>query len=88
MGPLIVKCVDRLTSLLDGKCEANVNITAYLKRMTMDAIWNCAFGIDVDMQNDLKNDFYFKSEAVFSGDGKVSIFYTLSCNILVQLFFI
>jgi hypothetical protein len=83
MGPLIVKCVDRLTTLLDDKCETNINITSYLKRMTMDAIWNCAFGIDTNMQNDLKNDFYFKSEAVFRAENTVTIFYTLSCKIQI-----
>jgi hypothetical protein len=31
----------------------------------MDTIWNCAFGIDTDTQNELNNQYYEKSEKVF-----------------------
>lgn len=65
MGPLIVKCIDRLTVLLDNKNDVEINITNYLKRFTMDTIWNCAFGLDIDLQNDLQNDYFLKSEAIF-----------------------
>jgi hypothetical protein len=72
--------VDRLIALLDDKVETNINITNFLKRMTMDAIWNCAFGLDADIQNDLQNEYFSKSEAAFRGEGR-TIFYTLSGNV-------
>jgi hypothetical protein len=31
----------------------------------MDTIWNCAFGLDIDLQNDPNNPYLEKSEAVF-----------------------
>ena len=31
----------------------------------MDTIWNCAFGVDIDLQNNTNNEYLAKSEAVF-----------------------
>ena len=38
----------------------------YFKRFTMDSIWNCAFGLDVDVQNNPNNIYYTKSEEHFA----------------------
>jgi hypothetical protein len=32
----------------------------------MDTIWNCAFGLDIDIQNNPENDYFNKAEQVFS----------------------
>ena len=31
----------------------------------MDTIWNCAIGLDIDLQNDLDNVYFKQSERVF-----------------------
>lgn len=32
----------------------------------MDTIWKCAFGIDIDIQNNPDNEYFTKCERVFS----------------------
>ncbi len=32
----------------------------------MDTIWNVAFGVDKDVQNDMKNEYFYKAEEAFS----------------------
>ena len=32
----------------------------------MDTIWNCAFGVDMDLQNNPNNPYLEKSERVFT----------------------
>ena len=44
----------------------------------MDTIWNCAFGLDNDLQNDLDNIYYNRSEAVFTMTTKFNLFFFLS----------
>ncbi len=32
----------------------------------MDTIWNCAFGVDLDMQNNPSNEYYEMAEKFFN----------------------
>ena len=32
----------------------------------MDTIWNCAFGVDIDLQNNPDNEYFKKCEQIFS----------------------
>jgi hypothetical protein len=48
----------------------------------MDTIWNCAFGIDIDIQNNPENEYFTKCEKVFSNTEKQNLFTFLSSNIL------
>nr|AHL88986.1 cytochrome p450 3045C3 [Brachionus koreanus] len=66
LGPILVNCADRLIDVLnkDGN-EAEINVSEYFKRFTMDSIWNCAFGVDINMQFEKKNDYFSKCEEVF-----------------------
>ena len=94
MGPLIMKCVDRLieTSGKDSTSELRFaeyfpihfifddliqlnycSIFSYLKRFTMDTIWNCAFGLDIDLQNDRNNEYFKNSEAVITSTQEVPL---------------
>ena len=67
MGPLFTKCLDRLIEKMNkDENLGEVNFHLYLKRFTMDTIWNCAFGLDIDLQNDMDNIYYEKSESVFT----------------------
>ena len=63
LGPLISLCSDRLIKVVDNQEE--INIYNYYKRFTMDTIWNCAFGVDIDVQNHPDNEYFKRSETVF-----------------------
>lgn len=39
----------------------------------MDSIWNCAFGVDMDMQYNSHNDYFEKCEAVFKATANLGI---------------
>nr|UOU03264.1 cytochrome P450 3045C7 [Brachionus rubens] len=65
LGPMLVKCADRMVNVLDKEKETEINITQYFKRFTMDSIWNCAFGVDINMQYEKDNEYFNKCEGVF-----------------------
>nr|UOU03269.1 cytochrome P450 3045C5-2 [Brachionus rubens] len=65
LGPDLIKCTDRFIEILESEQNKKINVTEYLKRFTMDSIWNCAFGIDPNIQFDLDNEYYYKCESVF-----------------------
>ncbi|CAF0750430.1 unnamed protein product [Brachionus calyciflorus] len=66
LGPILVNCADRLIDVLNQDGETSeVNIAQYFKRFTMDSIWNCAFGVDINMQYEKENDYFNKCEEVF-----------------------
>ena len=56
LGPLVVKCTDRLTKCVGSASESKeIDVMNYFKLFTLDTIWNCAFGVDIDVQNNPKN---------------------------------
>nr|AHL88987.1 cytochrome p450 3045C4 [Brachionus koreanus] len=66
LGPILVNCADRLIDVLnkDGN-DAEINVSEYFKRFTMDSIWNCAFGVDINMQYEKENLYFKKCEDIF-----------------------
>nr|UOU03266.1 cytochrome P450 3045C6-2 [Brachionus rubens] len=66
LSPLLVTCTERLIDCLDKEKETEINITQYFKRFTMDSIWNCAFGVDINMQYQKENEYFNKCEQAFS----------------------
>ena len=81
MDPLIIKCIDRLIEQFEKKSEEEVSINMYMKRFTMDTIWNCAFGLDIDLQNNPENPYLVHSNQVFRDSSKGSLMRTISCKI-------
>nr|QVK45584.1 cytochrome P450 [Brachionus paranguensis] len=65
LGPILVNCADRLIDVLNKEGDAKINVSEYFKRFTMDSIWNCAFGVDINMQYEKENDYFSKCEEVF-----------------------
>ena len=59
--PLLKVCSDRLIVVIEQNLDKEINITEYSGRMTMDAVFNCAFGIDADIQNHSDNIFLVKT---------------------------
>jgi hypothetical protein len=47
----------------------------------MDSIWNCAFGIDIDLQNNPNNEYFFQCERAFSNTVNLTFPLKLGGNI-------
>lgn len=62
----------------------NILNLSYLKRFTMDTIWNCAFGLDIDLQNNPNNEYLKNSEKTFSNATQPPFISVLSRNILLE----
>ncbi|CAF1041423.1 unnamed protein product [Adineta steineri] len=71
MSPLVNNCItamlNKISSIVHNK-NTEINIYLLYKRMTMDVICRCAFGIDTDMQNDTDNIYLRKSAGTFEID--------------------
>ncbi|CAF1396471.1 unnamed protein product [Didymodactylos carnosus] len=70
MSPLINDCINELMKKLPDYSEKHedFNIYTLYKRMTMDVICRCAFGVDTDMQNNPDNIYLKKVARVFTID--------------------
>ncbi|CAF1341313.1 unnamed protein product [Rotaria sp. Silwood1] len=72
MSPLVNGCIEamlnKLAQIRNNEQHQEINIYELYKRLTMDVICRCAFGIDTDMQNDLNNPYLQKSDEVFKTD--------------------
>ncbi|CAF1467819.1 unnamed protein product, partial [Rotaria sordida] len=72
MSPLVNECIqamlNKLAQMRDSEQHQEVNIYDLYKRLTMDVICRCAFGIDTDVQNDINNPYLQKAIAVFQID--------------------
>ncbi|CAF0825016.1 unnamed protein product [Adineta ricciae] len=71
MSSLVDGCIDALLKKLSEEVKnehTEINIYEMYKRLTMDVICRCAFGIDTDMQNDSNNMYLRKSAEVFKVD--------------------
>ncbi|CAF4147070.1 unnamed protein product, partial [Adineta steineri] len=95
MSPLINGCVTNLMEKLADHATNNsqFNIYVYYKRMTMDVICQCAFGLDTDMQNNPNNIYFKKVQEIFSRNFRSMIFFKLGQltpgigNIIGKFFF-
>ncbi len=41
----------------------------------MDTIWNCAFGVDIDLQNDTQNEYFTKAEMFFNSFNHLNVIF-------------
>ena len=95
MSPLINGCIDNAMAKLVDHVETGqeFNIYLYYKRMTMDVICRCAFGIDTDLQNNPDNIYFKKIEEIFSFGIRSNILFRLTqiipslANIGSRIFF-
>ena len=80
MSPLINGCISNLMEKLADHVKTNeeFNIYTYYKRMTMDVICRCAFGIDTDLQNNPNNMYFKKVEAIFARNVRMSIVFKIA----------
>nr|ATW72306.1 cytochrome p450 CYP3045C15 [Brachionus calyciflorus] len=75
LDPILVSCADRLIDVLNKEgIECDVDIAQYMKRFTMDSIWNCAFGIDINIQYEKENEYFYKSEEIFRSFAHLNLF--------------
>ncbi|CAF0983094.1 unnamed protein product [Didymodactylos carnosus] len=70
MSPLMNSCIDQLMHNLEVEYQKKTAFDIYTlyKRLTMDVIWTCGFGVDTDMQNNPDNPYLTHSLRVFSDD--------------------
>ncbi|CAF1333431.1 unnamed protein product [Didymodactylos carnosus] len=68
MSPLINNCINELMKKLPDYSEKHEDFNIYVlyKRLTMDVICRCAFGVDTDMQNNPDNIYLKKVGQAFS----------------------
>ncbi|CAF3407167.1 unnamed protein product [Rotaria sp. Silwood1] len=64
MTALVNECIESFMDKLSEKCkeQADCNINIIYKRLTMDVICRCAFGINTNMQTDIDNEYMHKAE--------------------------
>nr|UOU03265.1 cytochrome P450 3045C6-3 [Brachionus rubens] len=65
LGPLIDTCADRLIDRLNKADNTEIAVSDFYKRFTMDSIWNCAFGVDTNIQYEKENEYFTKCESIF-----------------------
>ena len=51
----------------------------------MDSIWSCAYGVDLDVQNNPDNEYFIAAEKVFKDGTKFKLFNYLSSNIVFYI---
>ncbi|CAF4117159.1 unnamed protein product [Rotaria sp. Silwood2] len=64
MTTLVNECIEAFMKKLSEKCEEKKEFNIYLiyKRLTMDVICRCAFGVNTNMQTDIDNEYMHKAE--------------------------
>lgn len=71
----MITCTDRLINVLAQKTESEFNVCQTLKRYSLDVIWNCGFGVDIDVQQSDKGiGYYSKCEEFFKNHEAINIF--------------
>jgi cytochrome P450 len=78
--PLMQMCSDRFLNLIEANGEQEINIAEYFDRLTMDTIWNCGFGVDIDTQNNPNNPFLVKAVEHFKQRALFTLSFKLRCN--------
>jgi len=78
--PLLQMCSDGFLRLVEENCEEEMNVAEYFDRLTMDTIWNCAFGVDIDSQNNPNNPFFVKAVEHFKQRALYTFSLKLRCN--------
>ncbi|UJR30560.1 hypothetical protein I4U23_018089 [Adineta vaga] len=80
MTPLIHQSVRVLMEKMSEESNRNqpFDISAYFKRFTMDTIWSCGFGIETDMQNNIKNPYLVYSQQMFGDKSHLRLFAVLT----------
>ena len=79
--PLMQKCSNRLLEEIAKSTDREININNLLDCLTMDTIFNCAFGIDLDAQKNPSNAFlvegirFFRERAEFNFSLKLSLYF-------------
>lgn len=60
---------------------------SYLNRFTMDTIWNCAVGIDIDCQHNPKDPYLLKSLLVFKDLENLKFAFIVTSNEIEKICF-
>jgi len=58
--PLMQVCSQRFLNNIEANEGHEINVTKYLDKLSMDAIWSSAFGFDINCQTEKENLFLEK----------------------------
>lgn len=62
--------------------KSYLNDLSFYKRFTMDTIWNCAFGVDIQVQDNPDNEYFVKCEQFFKEIGSDNILNFIGSNLI------
>lgn len=64
--PIMNMCTERFVAIVGENLDREIVISNKLNAFTMDTIWNCAFGIDIDCQDKFDNIYFKKANQFFA----------------------
>jgi hypothetical protein len=68
--PYLKICSDRLVEIINKNANNELNFSEHIDRMTMDAVFNCLFGVEVDIQNDPDNSYLLRARVAIRESNK------------------
>lgn len=73
--PILKICSDRLLTVIENNTGRELDLTDIVNRMTMDAVMNCLFGMEVNVQNSSEKNIYMeKMQLVISQTTELPLF--------------
>nr|AHL88982.1 cytochrome p450 3045A1 [Brachionus koreanus] len=78
MNPLLNECIDRLIFKIRNNIISELKIPEAFKKLTMDSLWKCTYGIDLNIQNKPCNEYFKASEKIFADAYKFKFIKLLS----------
>lgn len=69
---MVNMCSERLTLFIESNLEKEINLNEKFNNFAMDVVWNTAFGMDIDCQNNKTNKYIIKSQAFFTSVNKLN----------------
>jgi hypothetical protein len=73
--PALRICSDRLVNLIEKNIDNEIDFSDHIGRMTMDAVFNCLFGVDVDVQSDPSSMYLTRTRAGVQDGTEFTAFY-------------
>lgn len=84
--PLLKTISERFIQVIESEENNQINVSKYLDRFTMDSVWNCAFGIDIECQKNHDNIFFVKAVEFFKNTAKLSPFVVFNSEYIFKTF--
>lgn len=80
--PILKLCTDRLLLTIEKNVDKELDLTELSTRMTMDAVMNSLFGIEVDIQNNPDNIYLEKMQLLVNQASELPAFLKALSNLM------